>query len=412
MKRLSKAIVPIILVLAVLAALWYFWVRPAGSVASAWASLVNPNAVASTALTASGTVETTEISIAPQQPGEIMTVNVDEGDVVKAGDVLVQLDDTLLKDQRAIAAINLETAKQALAQLTSPMVLANAQEAAAQDRSDLDNAQKVLNDQLYFTSNTGAIQNAQAALVLANNRLSTANTNYDKVSGYAANSTVKAFMYQQLYAAQQAYNNALYVYNVWSGENNQEQIDIKTGNVAVIQAKLAQDQAVVNALTTGQIPPNATGPIIAQIQQAQLNINMAQANLNLLDDEIQKMTISSLVNGIVMTRNAEPGSVVNAGAVLFTLGRLDDLTITVYVPEDRIGEVKLGQSANVTVDSFPGVIFKATVSYISDEAEFTPRNVETVSGRKNTVFAVKLNLMDTSGRLKPGMPADVIFDPE
>jgi len=62
------------------------------------------------------------------------------------------------------------------------------------------------------------------------------------------------------------------------------------------------------------------------------------------------------------------------------------------------------------VDSFPGVVFKAVVSYISDQAEFTPRNVETVSGRKNTVFAVKLSLSDTSGKLKPGMPADVVFN--
>ena len=113
-----------------------------------------------------------------------------------------------------------------------------------------------------------------------------------------------------------------------------------------------------------------------------------------------------------MTRNAEPGSVVNAGAVLLTLGRLDELTITVYVPEDRIGEVILGQTANVSVDSFPGVVFNAAVTYISDQAEFTPRNVETVSGRKNTVFAVKLSLKDTTGRLKPGMPADVIFNPK
>jgi multidrug efflux pump subunit AcrA (membrane-fusion protein) len=72
----------------------------------------------------------------------------------------------------------------------------------------------------------------------------------------------------------------------------------------------------------------------------------------------------------------------------------------------------LGQTAKVTVDSFPDVIFAATVSYISDQAEFTPRNVQTVSGRKNTVFAVKLTLNDTSGKLKPGMPADVTFVPK
>ena len=91
------------------------------------------------------------------------------------------------------------------------------------------------------------------------------------------------------------------------------------------------------------------------------------------------------------------------------VARLDELTITVYVPEDRVGEVSLGQTANVSVDSFPGVVFIAAVSYISDQAEFTPRNVQTVSGRKNMVFAIKLKLNDTSEKLKPGMPADVTF---
>ena len=81
---------------------------------------------------------------------------------------------------------------------------------------------------------------------------------------------------------------------------------------------------------------------------------------------------------------------------LRTIGRTDELSITVYVPEDRIGDVVLGQTANVSVDSFPGIVFKGVVSYISDQAEFTPRNVETVSGRKNTVFAVKLTLSDIS----------------
>jgi multidrug resistance efflux pump len=95
---------------------------------------------------------------------------------------------------------------------------------------------------------------------------------------------------------------------------------------------------------------------------------------------------------------------------LLTIGRTDELSITVYVPEDRIGDVVLGQTANVSVDSFPGIVFKGVVSYISDQAEFTPRNVETVSGRKNTVFAVKLTLSDTTGKLKPGMPADVVFN--
>jgi len=116
------------------------------------------------------------------------------------------------------------------------------------------------------------------------------------------------------------------------------------------------------------------------------------------------------VDGAVLTRTGEPGSVVNPGSTVLILGRLDELTITVYVPEDRMGEVSLGQSANVTVDSFPGTSFIAIVTFISDQAEFTPRNVQTVEGRRNTVFAVYLSLENTDLALMPGMWADVNFN--
>jgi HlyD family secretion protein len=408
-----RIIVPIVLVLAVIAGVWYFLVRPAGSLAAAWDSLVNPSSSSSGALTASGTVETTIISIAPEAPGKILEVDVQESDVVKAGDVLFHLDDSILKIQRTIAATNLEMAKMALQQLTSPAALAVAQQSVAQDQQNLDNAQASLNNQLYYTTNKDAIQNAQANLTLANNNLSNAQDAYANVGGDPNTDANKAYAYQKLYTAQLAYNSALYNYNWWRGKPNQEQIDLKTALLALAKAKLAEDQTLVAVLSGGSpIPDSATGAGIVQLRQAQFNIQTAQANLDLLDAQIGKMTVKSPVDGVVITRNAEPGSVVNAGAALLTLGRLDELTITVYVPEDRLGEVMVGQTANVTVDSFPGVVFKATVSNISDQAEFTPRNVQTVSGRKNTVFAVKLNLNDTSKKLKPGMPADVTFNPK
>jgi len=337
---------------------------------------------------------------------------VQEGDVVKTGDVLIHLDDSLLKIQRSIAASNLQTAQIALQQLTSPATLAIAEQTVAQDQQTLDNAQSGLNNQLYYTTNANAVQNALSNLVLANNTLSNVQKMYDNIAGDPNKDTQKAAAFQRLYTAQQADNAAINTYNWWAGKPDQEEINLKTAQLALAKAKLAEDETLVNVLTGDPIPDDATGAGIVQLRQAKINVQVAQANVDLLDTEIGKMTIQAPVPGVVMTRNAEPGSVVNAGADLLTLGRLDELTITVYVPEDRIGEVLLGEKAKVSVDTFPGVVFDAAVNYISDQAEFTPRNVETVSGRENTVFAVKLSLKDTSGRLKPGMPADVTFDPK
>ena len=94
-----------------------------------------------------------------------------------------------------------------------------------------------------------------------------------------------------------------------------------------------------------------------------------------------------------------------------TLADLGNLTITVYVPETRLNEIKLGQGASVTIDVASGEspVFTAEIIHIADQAEFTPRNVQTVEGRSSTVYAVKLKVTDPDGKLKIGMPADVVF---
>jgi HlyD family secretion protein len=92
------------------------------------------------------------------------------------------------------------------------------------------------------------------------------------------------------------------------------------------------------------------------------------------------------------------------------LGDLSNLTIVVYVPETLYGQLNLGQSATISVDSFPGLTFTAAVSQIASQAEYTPRNVQSVEGRSATVYAITLRVNDPEGKLKPGMPADVQFD--
>ena len=114
-------------------------------------------------------------------------------------------------------------------------------------------------------------------------------------------------------------------------------------------------------------------------------------------------------DGTILTRKIQPGEMAAAGAAAFTLGQLDNLTIVVYIPESVYGTLSLGQMAELTVDSFPGEIFHAEITRIADQAEFTPRNVQTVEGRKATVFAIDLKVNDPEGKLKPGMAADVIF---
>ena len=116
--------------------------------------------------------------------------------------------------------------------------------------------------------------------------------------------------------------------------------------------------------------------------------------------------ITSPIDGVVLERLVEPGEFAAPGSTVMVVASLDALTLKIYVPEDRYGQISLGQNILVTVDSFPGETFKGRVSFISDKAEFTPRNVQTKDSRQTTVYAVKLNLDPAGGKLKPGMPAD------
>ena len=120
--------------------------------------------------------------------------------------------------------------------------------------------------------------------------------------------------------------------------------------------------------------------------------------------------IRSPIDGVVLLRAAEPGEIVTAGGSLLVVANLDEMTLTIYVPEDQYGKISLGQEFPISVDSFPDRVFMGKVTHISDKPEFTPQNVRTVEGRKSTVYAVRLTIPNPDHDLKPGMPADVPLD--
>ena len=136
--------------------------------------------------------------------------------------------------------------------------------------------------------------------------------------------------------------------------------------------------------------------------QVLVNLYAASANVN--------EKVRSPIDGVVLERLVEPDEFMAPGSTALVVADLNTLTLKIYVPEDRYGQIALGQTYAVTVDSFPNETFHGTVKFIADQAEFTPRNVQTTDSRKTTVYAVRLNLKDAGSKLKPGMPADVHFD--
>lgn len=345
-----------------------------------------PSLIAGGDVTASGFVVTDQVArMAFKLAGNVTLVQVKDGDHVQAGQVLVQLDDTLQQ-------IQLDQATLSLDELTSAAAIAAAQQAVAQDQQDLDNAQANLNNQLYYSTNKDAIQNAQANLTLANNNLSNAQKAYNNVTGDPNTDAGKAYAYQQLYTAQQAYDSALYNYNWWSGKPNQEQVDLKTALLALAKAKLAEDQTLVTFLTGGSpIPDNATGAGIVQLRQAQLNVRTAQYNLD-------ATRLVAPFSGEVGSVATSIGDFVSPGQVILVISDVSQMHIeTTDLSERDVPKVKLGQTVTVSI--------KALNQNVAGKVTAISPLSATLGG--DVVYNVTIALDELPSNLRAGMSVDV-----
>lgn len=146
-----------------------------------------------------------------------------------------------------------------------------------------------------------------------------------------------------------------------------------------------------------------------EIKAAEARLDQAIAARDLLKKTIADSTISAPVPGIVTDKATEEGEFVGPGTALVTIASLSEVHLNIYIPETDLGKVRLGQEAEVTIDSYPDRTFKGRVIFISPEAEFTPKNVQTKEERVKLVFRVKIKIPNPDNILKPGMPADALI---
>lgn len=413
------------------------------------------------ALKASGTIESVTVNIAPEMAGRVKEVLVGQGQAVREGDPLLSLDDSLLTAQRAVASAQVDSAKASLntasaayataaQQYDVTLTNAIAQEASTRLSVWRTTAPTEFDQPVWYFSKAERLTAAQAEVDAASAKLEDAKeklTDAQQTKGGSQFLEIEAALAQ----ARLAFQNAASVYDKTSGasdsqnlrdaaqivlddaelaldEAQQDYEDALSTDVAdellearanVVIAQEIYDTAVDNlrALQTGLDSPavvtaeKTLEQAKAALEQAEAAVKTAEANLALLDMQMSKLTVYAPMDGVVLTRNVEPGEFLQPGAVALTMANLNELTITVYVPEPRLNEIRLGQPASVTIDVASGEspVFDAEIVHIADKAEFTPRNVQTVEGRSSTVFAVKLKVTDADGKLKIGMPADVVF---
>jgi HlyD family secretion protein len=156
-----------------------------------------------------------------------------------------------------------------------------------------------------------------------------------------------------------------------------------------------------------QLSLTQEGPRSEDIEAAAASVKKAEAEIKFLQVQLSKSQLTSPVTGIVTQRPFEHGELVPAGPAVFTVTELDRPWVSVFVPETEMAQIQLGAQCQVTVDSLPGTPLTGRVSWISQNAEFTPRFIQTERQRVDLVFQVKVQVENSGLELKPGMPADV-----
>ena len=377
-------------------------------------------------LTASGSIQADSIRIASELGGRIAEIHVSKGQAVRAGEELVILDSTQVLDklteaQAAVAAAEAELAlaqagprAEQIAAARAMLSLAEAQRDGAM--SGWENAQDVLDHPQDLDAE---IVQARTRVKLAEQAAFLAQAQLDKEKIVAqqkregskerdaADLQVKAFE-EALSAAEADMATAQTALDWLRAIRNRP-----LGLMAQVHAAKAQYQVAEGGVAVSQasLDDLLAGPTDEEIAVAEANVRLAQSQVEILEANLTKFTLTNPVDGIVLNQTLQVGELAAPAATILNVADLSNLTLTVYVPVDSIGEVQLGQAVQVAVDSFPSRTFEGEVSHISDDPEFTPRNVATKEERLNTVYAVEIRLDNSEGLLKPGMPADAVFLP-
>jgi HlyD family secretion protein len=412
-----KRIIPIIIILAIIGGGYYWYTNQP----------VAMTQQESTRLVGSGTIEGETIVVTAELGGRIIDIKVDEGEAVAAGQILVELDKAALLAQQAQldAAVSTAEANLLLASaLPRSEDVAAAQAKLVQTQVGQEGAKQVWEQAKLLTNNPheldAQVNRGHARIAEAESALESAKVNLKRaeVQAEAASRNQSSHMaLVQAEAAQKQLESAKV--GVQMAETTLEGMQTQVEHLTrlrympltlIVQANSAesvygQTQAAVLAAQANLAAVKAS-PAAEDIAIAQAQLNEAKVAQSALAVKISKQTLVAPRAGLVNRRLFEPGELTGPGMTVLELTDIETVDLTVYIPENRIGNVQIGQPAKVQVDAYGTELFEGVVTFIAHEAEFTPRNVQTQEERVNLVFAVQITLDNADHRLKPGMPAD------
>jgi HlyD family secretion protein len=349
----------------------------------------------------SGTIETTEVDVSFQVPGRVLKVEVEEGDTVARGQVIAILDDRDIRQQLKMAQAARNTIKSQLPQLNTRILTSREQEARQlqQTQAQIDQA-RLQWESIRKGSRDEQIDQARYAVDQARHSLDFRKKELVRAQNLFRDGAMPA---QQRDVAQTAYLTAKDQYRQ-ARENYRllvagpRQEDIDAAEKRVAQAEAAYELVKTQSLQTKQMEQQVD-ILAAQMKQADEAVEQARIQLD-------HTRLLSPLDGVVLVKAREPGEVVGAATTILTLANIKKVYLKAYVGEQDLGRVKLGQVITITTDSFKDKTYEGKIYYISDKAEFTPKNLTTKEDRVKLVYRIKAEVDNPEQELKPGMIAD------
>ena len=376
------------------------------AIVMAWRLFVKP-ANDSNTLRVSGNIEVTDARLGFKIAGRLETCFVAEGDTIPQGGLLAQMENQDQKIGLLLAQANLDRARSVFSELVAgsrpeEILLAEAKVVAAR--------QMLL--ELTRGSRNQEIESARSDLDTALAEAKSAESQRVKAKEDHERFSI---LYKGKNASQRDFELYRTQYEVAQNKLAQANSRVNTARQALSLRKEGPRAEQIERARAGLSQAEAEfalvkiGPRKEKLDQARALVDQAEQTLNQAKQQLSYTKLFAPVGGVILTRSAEPGEYLNPSTPVVTLGDLDHPWLRAFINEKDLGRIRLKDKVEVTIDSFPDKKYRGVLSFISSQAEFTPKSVQTFEERVKLMFRIKIDLANPDGELKQGMPADAII---
>jgi len=363
---------------------------------SGWLHREDPNHIP-----VSGNIELTEVDISFKVPGKLIQRTVDEGDFVKKGQLIARIDRDQMDRQKARDVASVSSAGFQIQQSRTSIAYQEASLEADIElkRAELKAAQAHL-DELVAGSRPQEIQEAHASVSDAQAQFDQAKLDWDRAQTLFKNDDISKSQFDQFRARFDSTKAML--------KQAQERLALsvegpRKEQIEYARAQVAQAQAAVKLSQANRLEVKRRRE---DLDQRRADMDRAQQQVAITNTQIDDTEVFSPVDGVVLVKSAEVGEVLAAGSTVVTIGDIQHPWLRAYIGEKDLGRVKIGSKAKVTSDSFPGKAYWGRVSFISSEAEFTPKQIQTQEERVKLVYRIKVEVDNPNNELKSNMPVE------